>query len=70
MFILEKSGTFPEELLNIYNHIKENCPNLKILGLMTIGSYEASTNPEEINADFSVNLEIFFCVLIQYFIFK
>ncbi len=60
--ILEKSGVLPEELENIYTHITSNCSNLKVLGLMTIGSYEASTNPNEINADFTVYIYIFIFV--------
>ena len=45
------------KIINKYFKINKNrlnLINLKILGLMTIGSYEASTNPNEINADFAV----------------
>lgn len=42
------------DLEDVYQHINNSCKNLKILGLMTIGSYEQSTNSEEINIDFKV----------------
>lgn len=38
---LSSSGPATSVLL-LANHIKDNCPNLKILGLMTIGSWDAS----------------------------
>lgn len=47
----QKSGVEPAELESVFKHIKEKCTNLNILGLMTIGSYEQSTNSEE-NKDF------------------
>jgi hypothetical protein len=43
-----------DNVLTVYKHIKDNCPNLNILGLMTIGSYEQSVNPNQINLDFKV----------------
>lgn len=52
--VSEKSGVEPAELEAVFKHIKEKCSNLKILGLMTIGSYEQSTNSEE-NKDFKVD---------------
>lgn len=51
---LEKSGILPEELVEFFTNIKE-LSNLNVLGLMTIGSYEASTSGE-INKDFQVEL--------------
>lgn len=48
----QKSGIAPSDLQNIFEHIRNNCKHLNILGLMTIGSYEQSTNEDEINLDF------------------
>lgn len=45
------------DLEDVYEHIEKNCKNLKILGLMTIGSYEQSTNSQEINVDFKVKIK-------------
>jgi uncharacterized pyridoxal phosphate-containing UPF0001 family protein len=50
----EKGGIPPSELVQVYKHISETCTNLNVLGLMTIGSYEQSTNENEINIDFKV----------------
>jgi pyridoxal phosphate enzyme (YggS family) len=50
-----KSGCQPgEETLEVCRHIKENCRNLKLLGLMTIGAIARSkaTTPETENEDF------------------
>jgi len=43
-----------DQVSTVYKHINEHCPHLNILGLMTIGSYEQSLNPNEINLDFKV----------------
>lgn len=51
----QKSGILPEELVEFFTNIKE-LSNLNVLGLMTIGSYEASTSGE-INKDFQSLLE-------------
>lgn len=51
----EKGGLPLDKVSTVYKHINENCPHLNILGLMTIGSYEQSLNPNEINLDFKVS---------------
>ncbi|CAF0809523.1 unnamed protein product [Brachionus calyciflorus] len=48
----QKSGIAPSDLLKVYEQIRNNFKNLNIMGLMTIGSYEQSTNPDEVNLDF------------------
>jgi hypothetical protein len=53
--IIEKSGISPNQVIEVYQHIKEKCKSLNILGLMTIGSYEQSTSAAE-NVDFIVRL--------------
>lgn len=40
------------ELLSLATHILTSCPRLHILGLMTIGSWEASHSSAELNPDF------------------
>ena len=40
------------ELLSLATHILTSCPRLHLLGLMTIGSWEASHSNTEINPDF------------------
>lgn len=52
----QKSGIPPEELVEFFKTMKESLSNLNVLGLMTIGSYEASTSGE-INKDFQSLLE-------------
>jgi pyridoxal phosphate enzyme (YggS family) len=50
-----KSGCQPgQESLELCRHIVEKCPNLKLLGLMTIGAIARSkaTTPETENEDF------------------
>ncbi|RNA20731.1 proline synthase co-transcribed bacterial -like protein [Brachionus plicatilis] len=53
----QKSGIIPSELEQVYAHIKNSCKNLNILGLMTIGSYEQSTNVDDLNTDFKNLIE-------------
>lgn len=48
----QKSGVMPDKLCETFSQIQKECVNLNILGLMTIGSYEASANPDEENPDF------------------
>lgn len=38
-FSAEKNGVEPEEIQKLATHIRENCDNLKLEGLMTIGKY-------------------------------
>jgi len=40
-----KSGVMPEDALNIYKDIQDNCPNIKLKGVMSIG---ANTDDKEI----------------------
>ncbi|WVO16706.1 YggS family pyridoxal phosphate enzyme [Cryptococcus depauperatus] len=52
-----KSGLPPlpgnsEELVDLAIHVIEHCPRLKLLGLMTIGSWDASHDPTKPNPDF------------------
>ncbi len=54
VFKLEKGGISPSDLVQVFKHVNEKCTNLNVLGLMTIGSYEQSTNENEINLDFKV----------------
>jgi pyridoxal phosphate enzyme (YggS family) len=41
-----------EDILSLAKHIQESCPNLILLGLMTIGSFENSNSDNEENPDF------------------
>lgn len=45
----------PELVTETYEQILNNCENLKISGLMTIGSLADSLNTEKTNKDFQVN---------------
>ena len=49
-----KSGCQPEDSFDIAQHIMENCNNLNLSGVMTIGKFghDYSTGP---NPDFSVS---------------
>ena len=40
-----KSGVMPEDALNIYKNIQDNCPNINLKGVMSIG---ANTDDKEI----------------------
>lgn len=42
----------PLEVLELANHVISSCKKLHLLGVMTIGSFEASTNDSEPNPDF------------------
>lgn len=48
----EKSGCKPEEASSLIKYINDNCPHLKVLGLMTIGMYDNYNPVEGINPDF------------------
>ena len=39
-----KSGVKPEEALDIYKQIQENCPNITLKGVMTIGAHSEDEN--------------------------
>ncbi|OWZ35531.1 YggS family pyridoxal phosphate enzyme [Cryptococcus neoformans] len=52
-----KSGLSPlpsnsAELVDLAVHVIEKCPGLKLLGIMTIGSWDASHDPTKPNPDF------------------
>lgn len=38
--ILEKGGVPVSEVVGLYKSVSENCPHLKLRGLMTIGMYD------------------------------
>lgn len=40
----EKHGVHPNEATTLYKYVKENCPNLLVDGLMTIGKYGYDTS--------------------------
>lgn len=48
----QKNGLDVAELNKTYEHIVQNCKNLEITGLMTIGSVSESLNAEGANQDF------------------
>ncbi|OAX85591.1 YggS family pyridoxal phosphate enzyme [Emergomyces africanus] len=50
-----KSGVEPAEAVRLCRYIRENCPRLKLQGLMTIGAIARSkaTTPESENEDFA-----------------
>ena len=54
--ILEKAGVAPEETIGLVKYVRENCPHLEFIGLMTIGSASASHSAAEQqrNPDFEV----------------
>jgi pyridoxal phosphate enzyme (YggS family) len=41
------------EVVQLAKHVLTSCPSLKLLGLMTIGSFEASHDPSKPNPDFT-----------------
>ena len=49
-----KSGVTPSDALELCKHIREQCPHLRLSGLMTIGAIARSkqTTPETENEDF------------------
>jgi len=53
----EKNGCTPEEAIQLVQHIVDKCPNLELVGLMTIGKfgYDLSKGP---NPDFIVSLKL------------
>jgi hypothetical protein len=55
LYFTEKNGCAPEEAIQLVKHILDKCPNLELVGLMTIGKYgyDLSQGP---NPDFIVSL--------------
>jgi hypothetical protein len=53
----EKNGCAPEDAVRLVKHILDECPNLELVGLMTIGRFghDLSQGP---NPDFIVSLTI------------
>jgi uncharacterized pyridoxal phosphate-containing UPF0001 family protein len=53
--LAEKSGCSPEEAVQLVKHILDECPNLELMGLMTIGKFghDLSQGP---NTDFIVSM--------------
>jgi hypothetical protein len=50
----ESDSTQSLEVLELASHIISSCRNIHLLGVMTIGSYEASTDDTRPNPDFVV----------------
>ncbi len=50
---LTPSSTTSEELVDLAVHVITSCPGLKLLGLMTIGSWDASHDTSKPNPDFT-----------------
>ena len=50
---LTSSSTVSEGLVELALHVIKSCPGLKLLGLMTIGSWDASHDPSKPNPDFT-----------------
>jgi uncharacterized pyridoxal phosphate-containing UPF0001 family protein len=48
-------GVTPEDTIPLVQHILENCKQLQLIGIMTIGSLEESTS--EVNNDFKVGFD-------------
>lgn len=51
---LEKNGASPDKVVELYENIRKQCRKVDLRGLMTIGSFETSTNVDEPNRDFQV----------------
>jgi pyridoxal phosphate enzyme (YggS family) len=50
---MEEGSEAPSlEILDLANHVISSCKNLHLLGVMTIGSFEASTSHNQLNPDF------------------
>ena len=51
--VLDDNSTQSSPLVELAQHVINKCPSLNLLGLMTIGSYEASHDPTKPNPDFT-----------------
>jgi uncharacterized pyridoxal phosphate-containing UPF0001 family protein len=49
---LSSSSTAADDIVQLAIHVITSCPQLNLLGLMTIGSLEASHDPDKPNPDF------------------
>lgn len=52
-----KSGVDPKDALEIYNHIKQNYPNITLKGIMSIGAH--TTDQNEVKRSFQTTKAIF-----------
>jgi pyridoxal phosphate enzyme (YggS family) len=52
-----KSGVNPKDAIKIYDSIAQQCPNIKLKGVMSIGAN--STNPDLVKQSFQITKEIF-----------
>ncbi len=56
--ISEKSGVLPEEALETVKQILDTCPQLHLIGLMTIGSWDSSVAATQPNPDFQCLVDL------------
>ncbi len=52
-----KAGVTPQEAIDIYSQIEESCPNIKLKGVMTIGTH--TDNRDDIKKSFEITRDIF-----------
>jgi uncharacterized pyridoxal phosphate-containing UPF0001 family protein len=52
--LAEKNGVEPEKVVDLYQTILSKCENLDLVGIMTIGSLDASVSKTLPNKDFQV----------------
>lgn len=57
MMNIVKSGVSPADCPNVCKHIVENCPQLLLSGLMTIGMF--GRDPSQENPDFQVSMHLY-----------
>lgn len=57
MLNIVKSGVSPADCPNVCKHIVENCPQLLLSGLMTIGMF--GRDPSQENPDFQVSMHLY-----------
>jgi len=55
----QKAGVAPNETIGLVRYIRESCPHLEFIGLMTIGSASAShsTSEQQKNPDFETLIQ-------------
>ena len=58
VFLSDKHGCMPERASDLVSHVKDKCPNLDLLGLMTIGAFDHDLSKGP-NPDFQVRYFIF-----------
>eukprot|EP00039_Didymoeca_costata_P026715 m.16468 g.16468 ORF g.16468 m.16468 type:complete len:280 (+) comp5710_c0_seq1:56-895(+) len=52
-----KGGVAPENVITLAKHICDNCPGLRLKGIMTIGQYGRVVQKGEVNVDFKKLVE-------------